>query len=683
MSENLSATPSSTNVPENRAVSPPSALYARKTPLRVPNPRPNEVRQDEIDYRANLREKNAEIEKLKAEIRVQAEQLKAKDEKLKDEDEKHKTELHNEREKHKVELQSKDDKSESDKRVYEEAINGMKTLLGNNQSSHDSEMEEKKQEIERLRGESEAREKRQSANLDNLLNTCGDEKKTLAAENVNLEARAKDAEEALARHKDCYVAPYKQDHYEFQLKLARDNVSDAKRDCAEAEEREARLKEKVEEVERSRDAFKAAAEAKDETLAALRTLQQNQQQTNADLLEEKAAAKLDHNNALDDLKSAQADSKKWHDFYWQEVHARGEQLLKTDRKADELELCEARLADWEGFRDEVDNTLAERDKDLAERDGELEAMTRRAQEAEKKLVGVEKSKQTIHNTSAALLTKSWEKEQKAIKEKDAVIETNRTVLAANTEDIAANKEDIAAIKTQLDQGVRLDQEQMKALIAEVAAKRPRPEDEASSPAPSAKRQHLDTAPVSSSPAPYADDNTTFNLGDDDEIVGDDNSNNNNGLDDDNEAGDGEVVAAQDIDSLQAYDANGRVKRWNELSAAVQSEVRAFLSTQPGWLNRLLRSNTTHCLRQKGKAADHLRYGTTVACKTCASMHRLCISKVGGQVMLRPLCPVDRADLPANTTMADISFFRLPDSVRFSRSKMMVTEYGKVTQSLAK
>ena len=200
-----------------------------------------------------------------------------------------------------------------------------------------------------------------------------------------------------------------------------------------------------------------------------------------------------------------------------------------------------------------------------------------------------------------------------------------------------------------------------------------------------KREHLDTAPVSTSPAPHANDNTTISLGDDDQLGEDDNSN-KNGLDDDNETGSSVVATVENFDMLQAYDADGNLKRWDELSTAVQDEVRTFLSTRSqaglygseGWYGKVTRSYGKHCINQ-ARTANHITSHTAVACKTCAHQHLLCVSKVADNTLaLRPLCALDR-NACNNPSIDSIDFFRLPQDTKAPSKKASAGQYGKVVE----
>lgn len=195
----------------------------------------------------------------------------------------------------------------------------------------------------------------------------------------------------------------------------------------------------------------------------------------------------------------------------------------------------------------------------------------------------------------------------------------------------------------------------------------------------AKRQHLEAARVSFSPipAPHADNNATINLGDDDEIVEDNNSN-NNGLVEDDES------SVENLDKLQAYDADGNLKRWDELSTTVQDEVRTFLSTRSraglygsvGWYGKVTRSHGKHCINQ-AKTANHITSHTAVACKTCAHQHLFCVSKVADNTLaLRPLCALDR-NACNNPDIDSVDFFRLPEDIQAPSKKAKAAQYGKV------
>jgi hypothetical protein len=197
---------------------------------------------------------------------------------------------------------------------------------------------------------------------------------------------------------------------------------------------------------------------------------------------------------------------------------------------------------------------------------------------------------------------------------------------------------------------------------------------APSTAHSAKRQHLDTAPVSSSPAPQADNNTTFNLGDDDEIPEASTSNNNNDLDDDNQIGSSVVATVEDIDKIHAYDADGTLKRWDQLSADVQDEVRTFLSTRADEYSKL-GNRRKNCLNQS-RTVLHRTSGTAVACKSCAFSHLLCIANINKTFVMRPLCELDR-NACGNPNIDSIDFFRLPLDTKAPSKNVAAGQYDNI------
>lgn len=199
--------------------------------------------------------------------------------------------------------------------------------------------------------------------------------------------------------------------------------------------------------------------------------------------------------------------------------------------------------------------------------------------------------------------------------------------------------------------------------------------------PSTERTHHDVALVSSiprdnaSPTPVA--NTNFMLGDDiEDTEGSISNNNNNDPADDDETGNDVVATVENLDKLYAYDADGNMKRWDELSPAVQDEVRGFLSTRSDWYGKLMRSFGKHCLNQT-KTANHITLNTAVACKTCAHQHLLCVSKVANNILaLRPLCGLDR-NACNSPSIDSVEFFRLPQDIQAPSKKAKSGQYGKV------
>jgi hypothetical protein len=192
-------------------------------------------------------------------------------------------------------------------------------------------------------------------------------------------------------------------------------------------------------------------------------------------------------------------------------------------------------------------------------------------------------------------------------------------------------------------------------------------------ASSAERPHLD-ADTSSSPAPGPDDNTTFNLGGEDEIPEASTSNNNNDLDDDDETGNSVVARVENINKIHAYDADGTLKRWDELSAAVQDEVRVFLSTRAEEYSKL-GNKSKNCLNRQ-RTVLHRTSGTAVACKGCAFSHLLCIANIDRAFVLRPLCELDR-NACGNPNIDCIDFFRLPHNIKAPSKDANAGQYDNI------